>query len=177
MKKILAAAAAVIFIASCSSDGSAKNGLPEKPGSVKSVQDDIKGKKYKTNKVGTHSRFSTDTTIQWLEPKKEEEFEKKIVDESRTFQLEFVNDTAVTIMMKDKTYHGTYIVNDTTKEDEKPGVKLRISYFDEEFRLGEGSASMVTYTYVVEGMNDKSLLLQTPRSMNDRKIVVLMNKQ
>ena len=177
MQKILLLAAIVVFAASCSSNGSKKNALPDVPASLKAVQDEIKGQKYKTEKVGIHSLISSDAAVNWLEPKKEEEFEKKTVDEVKTFQVNFVNDTSVIVMMKDKTYNGTYAADTVTKEDERPGVKLRISYVDDEFKFGNGPASLVTYTYVVEGIDDKNLLLQTPRSMNDRKIVVLMSKQ
>jgi hypothetical protein len=150
--------------------------LPEAPASIKAVQDEVKGKKYKAERAGTHSVFENDKEIAWLNPKDEDKFEKEIEDESKSLQLEFINDTSVTVIAKDKIYNGTYVVNDTTKEDEKSGIKLRISYVDEEFKFGDGPASLVTYTYLVEGISDKNLLLETPRSMNRRKIVVLMNK-
>ncbi len=150
--------------------------LPQPPASVKAVLDELKGKKYQVEKAGTHSVFENDKGIEWLEPKEENKFEKQIVDEEKTLQLDFVNDTAVTVTAKDKTYSGTYKADDIVKEDEKPGIKLRISYINEEFKFGDGPATEVTYTYLVEGISDKSLLLETPRSMNRRKIVVLMNK-
>jgi hypothetical protein len=177
MNKILCVAATIIIFSACSSGDSKKGGLPEKPASVKTVQDGVKGKKYITERVGTHGVFSNDSSIQWLEPKKEDKFEQEIVNESKTFQLTFVSDTSVTVMMKDKTHNGTYAINDIVNENEKLGIKLRISYVDEEFKFGDGPASKVTYTYLVEGINEKSLLLETPRSMNNRTIVLLMNKQ
>lgn len=150
--------------------------LPQPPASVKAVLDELKGKKYQVEKAGTHSVFENDKEIEWMNPKKEDEFEKKIAAEAKALRLDFVNDTAVTITAKDKTYSGTYKADDMVKEDEKPGIKLRISYIDEEFKFGDGPATEVTYTYLVEGISDKNLLLETPRSMNRRKIVVLMNK-
>jgi hypothetical protein len=150
--------------------------LPQPPASVKAVLDELKGKKYQAEKAGTHSVFENDKEIEWLNPKKEDEFEKKIADEAKTLRLDFVNDTAVTVTVKDKTYSGTYKADNEVKEDEKPGIKLRISYIDEEFKFGDGPATEVTYTYLVEGISDKNLLLETPGSMNRRKIVVLMNK-
>jgi hypothetical protein len=151
--------------------------LPQPPTSVKAVLDELKGKKYQAEKAGTHSVFENDKEIEWLNPKKEDEFEKKITDEAKTLRLDFVNDTAVTVTAKDKTYSGTYKADDEVKEDEKPGVKHRICYIiDEEFKLGDGPATEVTYTYLVEGISGKNLLLETPRSMNRRKIVVLMSK-
>ena len=81
MQKILSLIAIAVFISACSSGGSDKNALPGKPASVKAVQDEIKGKKYKAEKVGMHSLISSDTDVHWMEPKKENDFEKKIVDE------------------------------------------------------------------------------------------------
>jgi hypothetical protein len=172
---ILIAAITIVALNSCSSETN-KNSLPEAPASIKAVKDEVKGKKYKAEKAGTHSVFENDKQIKWLEPKKEDDFEKKIADESKSLQFDFVNDTAVTVIAKGKTYTGTYAADDIVKEDEKPGIKLRISYVDEEFKFGDGPASMVTYTYLVEGISNKSILLETPRSMNRQKIVVLMNK-
>ncbi|MBL7744038.1 MAG: hypothetical protein JNN00_11235 [Chitinophagaceae bacterium] len=150
--------------------------LPGAPASIKAVQDELKGKNYKTEKAGTHSPFKDDKTIEWLEPKAGDKFEKGIDDDTRTLQLDFSNDTAVTVTYKDKTYTGTYAVDDVTGEEDRPGIKLRVSYVDEDLKFGDGPATKVTYTYIVEGIGDKSLLLETPRSMNNRKIVVLMGK-
>lgn len=138
--------------------------------------DEVKGKKYQAEKAGTHSVFENDKEIEWLEPKEENKFEKQIADEAKTLRLDFINDTAVIVAAKDKRYNGTYKADDMVKEDEKPGIKLRVSYIDEEFKFGDGPAMEVTYTYLVEGISDKNLLLETPGSMNRRKIVVLMNK-
>jgi hypothetical protein len=173
---VLTAVLAFVFVCSCSSK-TGTNALPAAPASVKAVLDGLKGNKYKTEKAGTHSVFENDKSIEWLEPKKEDKFETQIVDEAKTLMLDFVNDTSVIVTYKDKKNTGTYKADDTAKEDEKPGIKLRISYVDEEFKFGDGPASMVTYTYIVEGISDKNLLLETPRSMNNRKIVVLMSKQ
>jgi hypothetical protein len=177
---VLIAAITVVIVSSCSSK-SGETALPAAPSSVKAVKDEVKGKKYKAEKAGTHSVFADDKEITWLEMKKDtanqlNKFENQIIGDATSLQLNFTNDTAVTVMMKDKTFNGTYIVNDTTKEDEKPGIKLRISYVDDEFKMGDGPASMVTYTYLVEGISEKSILVQSPRSMNNKNIVLLMKK-
>lgn len=164
-----------VMLNSCSSK-TGSDALPVAPASVRAVQDVVKGKKFKAEKAGTRSPFKNDKEIEWFEPEAEDKFEKEIADDSKTLQFDFMNDTSVTVVFKDKTYNGTYGVDDNTGEDEKPGIKLRVSYIDEDFKFGDGPASEVTYTYLVEGISDKSLLLETPRSMNRRKIVVLMNK-
>lgn len=177
MRQVSVPFAVIMFtiLNSCSSKpGTAA--LPEAPASIKAVQDELKGKKYKTEKAGTHSPFKDDKTVEWLEPKADDKFEKGIADDSKTLQLEFSNDTAVTVNYKSKTYIGTYVIDDVAGEEERPGIKLRVSYVDEDFKFGDGPATKVTYTYIVEGINDKSLLLETPRSMNNRKIVVLMSE-
>lgn len=174
---ILTIISAVTIIYSCSSGGSTANDFPQPPSTAKAFQDEVKGKKYKVEKAGTHSLISTDKDITWLAPKEDNKFEKEIVDESKTLQMDFVNDTSITVKWKDKTFNGTYSVDTLNGEDEKPGIKLRVSYVDEEFKFGDGPASRVTYTYIVEGVNEKNILLETPRSMNRRKLVVLMNKQ
>ena len=177
MQKFLSLFSIGIIISSCSPGNSKKDAVPDPPSSVKAVHETIKGKKYKAGKAGIHSLISTDKEIQWLDPGKEDKFEKETAEESMTLQFDFINDTSITVAYKNKTYNGTYAVDDASGEGDKPGIKLRVSYVDEEFKFGEGPASKFTYTYIVEGIGDKSILLQTPRSMNQRNIVVLMNKQ
>jgi hypothetical protein len=169
----LAAISFLVILGSCSSK---TNALPEAPVSIKAVQDELKGKKYSAENAGTHSVFKDDKEIQWLKPDEKNSVEKSVADESKSIQMEFADDTSVVVSGKGKINKGTYKVNDEVGEDEKPGIKLRISYVDEEFKMGDGPAMMVTYTYTVEGINSKSLLLETPRSLNNHKIVVLMKK-
>ena len=176
MLKIVSVALIAVVIISCSSAGSKKIAIPDPPTSIASVQETVKGKKFKVERAGTHSLISSDKDIQWLDPKTENQFEKEMADESGTLQFDFKNDTSITFVYKNKSYNGTYAVDDAFGEGDKPGIKIRISYVDEELRFGDGPASKVKATYVVEGISDNSLLLQTPRSMNQRTIVVLMNK-
>jgi hypothetical protein len=176
MQKLSFFVLVVIVSTACSSKtGSAS--LPARPASAKAVQDGLKGNKYKAEKAGTHSPFKDDTEIGWIMTGKETDFERKIANEATSLQLHFTNDTTVLVSANNKTYNGTYFADDKQGEDETPGIRLRISYIDEEFAFGNATPESITYTYIVEGINDKSLLLETPRSMNNRKIVVLMNKQ
>ena len=177
MLKVLSGVLIAVVIISCNPAGSKKNAAPDPPTSIKSVHETVKGQKFKVEKAGTHSLISSDKDIQWLDPKTGNKFEKEMADESGTLQFNFKNDTSITFAYKNKSYTGTYAVDDAFGEGDKPGIKLRISYVDEELRFGDGPASKVKATYVVEGINDKSLLLQTPMSMNRRNIVVLMNRQ
>jgi hypothetical protein len=164
---------ATIFL-SCSSN-KAGNTLPAAPASVAAVKKILNGTSYKADKAGFRL-FSTDKEIKWLEPKPEDKMEKEVVGKVKTTQLNFVNDTSCLVVIAGKDYSGTYVVDDTITYEEKPGIKIRISYVDEEFKFGDGPASMVTYTYIVEGISDKKLLLQTPRSLNSKNIIILMSK-
>jgi hypothetical protein len=177
MSKIISAISIVVLLLNWSCSSNDEAALPSAPASVKAVQAELKGKAYKVVKAGTHSLISTDKEITWLELKENEKFEKGIVDDSKSTHLNFVNDTAVTVLYKGKKNEGTYKVDDVTGEDEKPGIKLHISYVDDEFKFGDGAPMKVTYTYLIEGISSKNLLLETPRTMNDRKIVVLMSKE
>ncbi len=172
---VLLAVTVIVTAYSCSSKAG-KDPLPGPPSTVNAVQSELKGKSYKAQKAGTHTLFANDKSIEWLEPKEDDKFVKGIVDESISLEFIFLDDSSIVVKTKDKTYDGTYAVDDIVKEDEKPGIKLRISYVDEQFKFGNMPASTVTFTYGVEGINDNSLLLETPRGMNSRKIVVLMNK-
>jgi hypothetical protein len=168
--------AAIIALSGCLSKKSSVS-LPATPPSIKMVQDELKGNKYQAEKAGTYRTFKDDKEIEWIIPGKANEFEKNIADESTTLQLHFTNDTAVVVSTNNKTYNGIYSTDDKQGEDEEAGIRLRVSYIDEEFTFGDGSPTAATFTYLVEGIDDKSILLETPRSMNNRKIVVLMNKQ
>jgi hypothetical protein len=160
---------------SCSSDEVGKNDFPAAPSSMEAVKKALPGASYKAEKAG-YRFLSTDKEIKWLEPKAEDKMEKEVVEKVKTTQLHFVNDTACLVEIAGKKYPGTYVVDDTINYEEKPGIKIRISYVDEEFKFGDAPASMVTYTYIVEGISNKKLLLQTPRSLNNKNIIILMSK-
>ena len=89
-----------------------------------------------------------------------------------SFSLNFLNDTAVIVFDEGQEKQGTWKVDTITNGEEPTGVKLRISHMDLGF--GSNDSMKVTYTYPVSGMNDKQLLLLTPRDINRRKVVVLM---
>src|SRR5689334_19790992 len=98
MRKLLTISIAAVIFIGCSSEGGKKPTLPARPASIKAVQDEIRGKNYKTERAGTHGTFSTDTSITWIEPAKENKFEQEVLDESKTFRLNFINDTSVTMI-------------------------------------------------------------------------------
>jgi len=171
---------AALFIFSCSEHKPVS--LPAKPGSPGTVKNAIQGKLYKTIKAGTLSPFEMDkkNPYEWTDDMKDTSsmFRNFFADRMK-FILHFINDTAVNFMDEGKHIEATYSIDSLIKEDEKPGVKLRISYEDKDnsFNMGDMGPVRLTYTYIVAGADDKQLLLETPRSYNDRKVIVLMSSE
>ena len=165
----------LMIILSCNNNSSPADAsaLPGKPGTIESVEASLKGKNFKTINAGTLSPFEMDkdNPYEWQD-KMTDSFTKKNLAEQMSFSLHFLNDTAVTIFDDGQEKQGTYIVDTTTNGDEQPGVKLRIAHM--EFGNGSNDMMKVTYTYPVNGISDKQLLLLTPRDINRRKVVVLM---
>jgi hypothetical protein len=163
----------ILFSCHTKTDSHSNSSLPEKPGSVETVQTSLKGKNFKTINADTLSPFEMDkdSPYEWQD-KITDSFTKKNLAEQLSFSLHFLNDTAVTIFNDGQEKQGTYIADTTTNGDEQPGVKLRISHM--EFGNGSNDMMKVTYTYPVNGISDKQLLLLTPRNINRRKVVVLM---
>lgn len=175
MQRLLILFSLLLLAASCNNRGITGERLPPRPASVQLVVDMIRGGNYSATRVGTHF-LSTDSTVTWLDPKPGEKFEQEIVDEMKTLQLRLNPDSIVTVSYKGKEHTGTYSVDDNPGDDQKPGINLRLTYVDEEFRMGEGPAMKVTYTYVVEGINKDQILLLTPRSMNNKSLIVLFSR-
>lgn len=151
--------------------------LPPFPTSVKAVQDMVKGKNFTTTATGFYGAITVNDVkeVEWIDTTKEKEaMVKGVVAETSSFKLKFVNDTAVTVMLKNVTYKGAYKVEDVVNENEQAGIKLRITYVDPSFSFGSTEGMEVTYTYLVKGMDEKSLLLELPREVNRRKIVSLL---
>jgi len=170
----IAAVCSLVLIGSCNSnstsEGSSK--LPGKPGSIQAVEASLKGKNFKTVDVGTVSPFQMDkdNPYEWQDNMKDSSA-KPYLTERMSFSLHFLNDTGVTIFDDGQEKLGTYKVDTITNGDEPPGIKLRIAHT--EYGFGNDLVT-VTYTYPVNGINDKQLFLLTPRDFNRRKIVVLM---
>jgi hypothetical protein len=164
-----------LFLGACTAEKT--KSLPPLPTSVKAVQDMVKGKNFTTTATGFYGAITVNDVkeVEWIDTTKEKEVMiKSVVAETSSFKLQFVNDTAVTVMLKNVTYKGTYKVEDVVNENEQAGIKLRITYVDPSFSFGNTEGMEVTYTYLVKGMDEKSLLLELPREVNRKKIVSLL---
>jgi hypothetical protein len=100
---------------------------------------------------------------------------KDYLKERMAFTIEFVNDTAAILNDENKKITGTYKFDNETSEDEKEGIKLRISYRDSSVSFpGAAGPMIMTYTFAIAGADEKALLMELPRSYNNRKVAVLM---
>lgn len=187
-KKYVSALFATVILFGCVENK--KDSLPAKPQDVNSVQALIKGKKYTTQKVGFYSNLTVNeqTDMDWIDiaEKKEQlakdpnnitaETELKAAEREMKFGVQFVNDTLATVFSNDANFPATYIIDDVVDDysKDKESVKLRLRYADPLFAFGNEPASEMTFTFLVVGADEKSLLLQTPRTINRQPLISLL---
>jgi hypothetical protein len=179
MKQLLCLLCTVLFF-SCNTSKTKKESvdIPAAPTGVDAVAQTLKGKNYSVLQVATISNFemNKDNPYDWMDGKKDTTaFSRNYVTERMKLKLNFVNDTTVSFTDEDKLTEAKYKLDTLIGDEEKPGIKLRISYLDSSITFPSFTEPrLMTYTYRVLGINNESLLLETPRSFNNRKIAVLM---
>lgn len=169
-----------LILAACSNGTLAT--LPDPPASAKQVEAFIKGKKLSVEKVGFYSALTVNgkTEMDWIDSTadnyKDDKMVLGVLRELNQWSMEFGNDTSGTVLSKGKPYASKWVVDETARDDEKPGVRIRVSFKDPELSFG-GEPMEVTYSYLVKGVNEKQLLLELPRAINRRELTGLMNLQ
>lgn len=165
------------LLAACSDKG--METLPAKPADVAAAKAFVKGKKFSTEKTGFFGNLTINdkTEMEWIDIKTEKEkYAKDAAETQKYFALQFINDTSVTVFKKDTSFTAAYAIDNEAGEydEEKQGIKLRLSYADPEFSFEGMQTSLVTYTYIMLGAEKDKLLLQLPQSVNRRKLVSLL---
>jgi len=180
MKQLLIFLCTALFI-SCNSnktESKQKTETPPSPTGIADVAQILKGKNYSVLQVATISnlQMDKDNPYDWMDGKKDTTaFTRKFVAERMKLKLNFTNDTAVSFTDEDKVIEAKYKLDTLIGDDENRGIKLRISYMDSSITFPSFTEPRtMTYTYSVLGINNEGLLLETPRSLNNRKIAVLM---
>ena len=172
MRKFLPALCIAAFLVSCSQVDSAKKDLsiPAVPTTVETAKATLKNKSYGVEEIGTIDLFheydwsaSADTTA----------FIRDYLTERKAFTLRFVNDTAVNVSDDKKLIEATYDL----KKDTGTALLLDIHYFDSSFSFNPGEPTRMTYNYKLLGISNENLLLETPRKLNQRKLVLLMKSK
>jgi len=183
MKYLILVPAVAILIASC--NNKEKISAPAAPASVKEVTTVVPGKNYKTIKLGILSPFAMDSAnpVNWnIANEDTTKFFRDYAKSQLAFTLTFSKDSACSFYdaSQKKTFTAKYSVDDDPKsgnDETKPGIKLRVQYKDSiEFGASKTPAEM-TLTYLVRGINNNELLLETGNSFNDRKLVVWMKAE
>lgn len=180
MKKIVVSLLAISCLIACS-EKKKENTLPA-PATVAEVVKLVAGKTYSTERIGTVSPFSDkmdkEKPNRWFDEEKElNDFAKKFQIERMKFILSFVNDTLLKVTDDGKTWDAVYTIDEEIRNEEKTGMKLRFTYPDKEGTMsfpGATEPMMLTSTYFIAGINNKAIVLETPREFNRSTVVVWM---
>lgn len=162
----------LVFLVACKNNASDKKEIivPAAPLSVANVKAEVKNKEYKVNEVGTIDFFNPDE-LEWSSASGDtSKFFKDYVSERKNFSLHFINDSAVQMQDEKKAIAAHYDL-----QKDSSGILLKIQYPDSTFSFNPGETMMMTSTFKIRGVDDNGqLLLETPREINRRKVVVLM---
>ncbi len=163
---------AFLFLLACSS----KTPMPEAPASSGAAATLLAGKTWTVTRTGTVSPLGAEgkLTYEWLDEMKEvDDFTKKNLSELAGMQLKFVNDTLANVTgVPDSPLEQKYSITIDENVDLSAPI-LQFSYEGESL-FGGDEKMMMTYSYPIYGINEKSLVLGTPRSVNNRPVVVML---
>lgn len=149
-----------------------------KPTNIAQVANYIKNKHYTVVRTALASPFKMDTLNKYdwdYDDKDTSSFYKNFRNKQLDLSFHFKNDTSVVFRniednkLTDATY--TLGITDPTK-NEPTGIKLQIRYAGELTFGGNTTTSILTQTYVVTGIDEKGLVLETSYTFNERKVVV-----
>lgn len=169
MRKIFQAILFTSLLVSCNQVDSAKKELaiPQPPPSPGAAKTAIKNKKYNVEEVGTLDLLNE---YDWTTASDTSKFYSDYIAERKAFALSFANDSVVTVTDEKKNFAATYDL----QKDTGCALLLDIHYLDSSFSFNPGEATMMTLSYKIHGLNNQYLLLETPRELNRRKVVLLM---
>jgi hypothetical protein len=181
MKYLLTITATLLFIA-CTNNKTAKepakSSLPLAPVSAEAIHDWIQSNTYHIERIATLSSFAMDSAnpyTWYTDTAGLSKFEKDFFAERQAFTLAFTNDSVALIHDDGKTWSSIYKIDSARGDEEKAGWKLRFTYPDSTMGLnGSTEVMQFTSTYPVLGIDKQQLLLETPRSLNQRKVAVLL---
>lgn len=180
MKKMIVSLVVFSCLIACS-EKKKENILPA-PSSVTEITNLIKNKTFSTERIGTLSPFAAkmdrEKPNRWFDEEKElDDFAKEYQIERMKFTLRFVNDTLASITDDGKSWDAVYKIDEEVNNEEKVGVKLRLSYPDKEGAMsfpGATEPMTLTSTFFVAGINANAMVLETPRQFNRSTVVVWM---
>jgi hypothetical protein len=178
MKQFFSLFAMALVIYSCSSSDKPVSRFPAYPASSAVVIEFVKGKSFSAAEVGTISPFALDkeNPYEWMDGKKDSSnLLMSFRDVRLKMKMKFLNDSIVAVTDDNKTIEGAYRFDTLAGPPKKGNIVLLVKVPDSSMSFpGMTGPVMMTYTYNVHGADDKRLLLETPRSYNNQKVVVMM---
>ena len=181
MKYVLLLLITAISFTACHHEEAVK--APPTPKSITDVTSAVKGKHYKVEKLGLLSAFEMDSLnpVNWnIQKEDTSKFFRDYADKQLAFKLDFSNDSAASFTDEGKMIRAVYATDNDPSfgyEEEKPGIKLRLKYSDSLELGADKSAAVMTQSYLVRGVDDKSLLLETKKSINNHALVVWLKAE
>lgn len=155
--------------------------LPDPPASWKQVDAFVRGKKFEVAKVGYYGSLTINDKPQaeWIDTAENRDpITLRVMNDLSGWELHLSNDIVANVISKGITYSGSWYVDDIEDEsmNEPRAIRLRIKYEDPETSFG-GSPVLVTYSYVVKGINEKEVLVELPRTINNRRLIALLKSK
>lgn len=159
--------------------------VPASPSSIADIQQFISGKTWKVVDLGivtatvsaeaqvveNTSKIVRPAAVRWLGEEKElGAFEKDILEQEKLVTMQFNADSAAILKGMKLSGKQQYYLTDKKEEDNLEGIKLKISGETEMF----GSQSTITYTYFILGASEDKLYVLSPRDINRKQVVVLL---
>lgn len=134
----------------------------------------LPGKRWAVKDVGLRVislQASEPLSVEWFSAAGElGEYESQAKEKFGKATVELSKDTVAIASNLDLTGAQTYVITDEEKEDTEPGVRLELTGASDAFKdLGITEA---TYTYRILGVDEKSLLLEAPNEVNNRKVIL-----
>lgn len=179
MKKFITAFTLIVLLYSCTEK---KQSIPPVAESGEMIQNLIRGKRFKTEKLALLSPFKMDkeNPYPWFDEMKDtSSFFKNYEKERMAFSLFFSSDSAATIQDKDKKISGVWKVENDQDDEGVTGLYIKISYEDDSMNLfpGQTGPAIMTASYKVLGIDEKQIFLETPFGYNRSKVLVLMKAE
>jgi hypothetical protein len=178
MKQLFILSVLALVIYSCSNSDKPVSRFPDYPASVTSVKETVKGKSFSVAEVATISPFAMDkeNPYDWMDGKKDSsDLTMQFRNDRLQMKLKFLNDTLVSLTDDYKTSEVAYRFDTTPGPAKKGNMALLLMIPNPSMLIpGTTEPMKMTYTYTIHGADDKRLFLETPRSFNNQKVVVLM---
>jgi hypothetical protein len=178
MKQLFILSFTLIVIYSCSNSDKPASRIPDYPASPVAVKEAIKGKTFSTTEVAYISPFAMDkeNPYEWMDGTKDSSINTlSFRNERLKMKMKFVSDSIVSVTDDNKTIEAGYRFDTVAGPAKRGNIVLLLSVPDSSINFpGMTGPVMMTYTYNVHGADDKRLFLETPRSYNNLKVLVML---